>query len=134
MVSYNGSLPDGGELKRRHRSSYILRKKGSPSGVQPYKLHLASSNTGMQVCVCRLHLIAHVWFQKIPSNIHGGYTIPLIKEFQTIICNILSFKPLIFNLTMDGSFLGKKIFYNVNNHHLRHVLGTCTVLQANKDF
>ena len=38
------------ELKRRQRSSYILKKKGTPSGVQPFKLHLASSDTGMKVC------------------------------------------------------------------------------------
>lgn len=59
VLGYNGSLPDGGELKRRHRSSYILRKKGSPSGVQPYKLHLASSNTGMQIVNSEAHSVSY---------------------------------------------------------------------------
>lgn len=56
VLGYNGSLLDG-ERKRRHRTSFILRKKGSPSGVQPYKLHLASSNTGMQVCLLCLQIM-----------------------------------------------------------------------------
>lgn len=56
VLGYNGSLLDG-ERKRRHRTSFILRKKGSPSGVQPYKLHLASSNTGMQVCLLSVQIM-----------------------------------------------------------------------------
>lgn len=58
VLGYNGSLPDG-EHKRRHRSLYILRKKGSPSGVQPYKLHLASSNTGMQIVNSEAHSVSY---------------------------------------------------------------------------
>lgn len=58
VLGYNGSLPNG-ELKCRHRSSYILRKKGSPSGVQPFKLHLASSNTGMQIVNSEAHSVSY---------------------------------------------------------------------------
>ncbi|XP_073247580.1 E3 ubiquitin-protein ligase pellino homolog 1-like isoform X1 [Porites lutea] len=58
VLGYNGSLDDG-ELERRHRSSYILCQKGSPSGVQPYKLHLASSNTGMQIVNSQAHSVSY---------------------------------------------------------------------------
>lgn len=58
VLGYNGSLLDG-ERKRRHRTSFILRKKGSPSGVQPYKLHLASSNTGMQIVNSEAHSVSY---------------------------------------------------------------------------
>ncbi|KAJ7384788.1 E3 ubiquitin-protein ligase pellino 1 [Desmophyllum pertusum] len=60
VLGYNGSLPDGDQLlKRRHRSSYVLQKKGSPSGVQPFKLHLASSNTGMQIVNSEAHSVSY---------------------------------------------------------------------------
>lgn len=59
VLGYNGSVVLDEELKRRQRSSYILKKKGTPSGVQPFKLHLASSDTGMKVVNSQAHSVSY---------------------------------------------------------------------------
>ncbi|XP_029191242.1 E3 ubiquitin-protein ligase pellino homolog 2-like [Acropora muricata] len=59
VLGYNGSQDLGGEFKHRHRSSYILRKKASPSGVQPYKVHQASSDTGRQIVKSQAHSVSY---------------------------------------------------------------------------
>ncbi|EDO33726.1 predicted protein, partial [Nematostella vectensis] len=47
VLGYNGAPPQGNQERRK--SSYLLQKKSLASGVKPFKQHLASSQTGMQV-------------------------------------------------------------------------------------